>query len=320
MLSALLACFRLCSRVAVLAPVLAGLNASRAPAAEVHPLADRARTALLDALVREKFFVKVHAAEALIALGDREKPRKVFLAELPAAADQRPYRIGVWRVLAASAPTPADRAPWLERTAAVLLDPSAPDRVHAAESLGKLGHVPAAPVLDALRAMSRGTDADAAYPRWVLHLAGDPTALPALIANLASSDPIARLRAAYVLRWESIKTPPALAALAAAADRESPTAPGYAYVLGSAVALDAAPARVPAWIAALEQVLAHGSVGARYDVCQTFMRRYGPADLPRLAPLLDRAEGDLRIGAAWAILHVLKAHSAPAAPAATPPR
>jgi hypothetical protein len=34
------------------------------------------------------------------------------------------------------------------------------------------------------------------------------------------------------------------------------------------------------------------------------MRRYRASDLPRLAPLLDHPDGDARIGAAWAILHV----------------
>ena len=36
------------------------------------------------------------------------------------------------------------------------------------------------------------------------------------------------------------------------------------------------------------------------------MRRYAIADALKLAPLLDHAEGDARIGAAWAILHVMR--------------
>ena len=102
------------------------------------------------------------------------------------------------------------------------------------------------------------------------------------------------------------------AALARTADREPSDAIGYAIILGSAVSLNADPTRVPAWIVALEQILANGSAGARYDACQTLMRRYQPAALPKFAPLLDHPEGDVRIGAAWAILHVTGAKRPPA--------
>lgn len=275
-------------------------------------LAQRAHSVLSDALVREKAFVKVHAAEALIALGDKEAPHRVFAAELPAANEIRPYRIGVWRVLAASSPTAAERTEWIARTEAVTLDADAVDRLHAIESLGKLGHATTPRACAAARAMAGGTAAEGVFPRWVLYLAGDRDVLPQIVAALDSTDPIARLRAAYVLRWLKIDDAATRAALTRTADREPSDAIGYAIILGSAVSLNADPARVPAWIAALEQILANGSAGARYDACQTLMRRYQPADLAKLAPLLDHPEGDVRIGAAWAILHVTGAKRTPA--------
>lgn len=286
--------------------VLAGATALVANAAEsrVTPLERRARAVLAEALVAEKAFVKVHAAEALIALGEKADARRVFRAELPAANTVSPYRIGVWRVLASASETPEERAQWIARTEAVLLDDSASDRLHAIESLGKLGHAPIGPVRAAAEAMAKGSAADAVFPHWVLHLAGDKSALPAIVAALDSDDPIARLRAAYVLRWLHVDDPATRAAIARTAEREPSTSKGHAIILGAAVTLEADPARTPAWITALEQILANGAPGARYDACQTLMGRYPVADLTRFTPLLDHPDGDARIGAAWAILHV----------------
>lgn len=286
--------------------VLGSLPACAATeATDPAALARRARVVLNDALAQEKAFVKVHAAEALIALGEKDAPRRVFSAELPVANEQKPYRIGVWRVLAGSSSTAQERDPWIARTAAVALDATTMDQLHSIESLGKLAYRADAAVRAAAEAMiKRGTEAEGVFPRWVLHLAGDRTALPAIVASLDSTDPVARLRAAYVLRWLKIDDAATRAAVARTAAREPATAVGYTIILGAAVQLNADPARVPAWVAILEKTAAEGPAGARYDACQTLMRRYRPADLARLAPLLDHPEGDARIGAAWAILHV----------------
>ena len=271
-----------------------------------NPLADRSRQVLATALADETGFVKVHAAEALIALGSAEAARATFLEELAVANDVRPYRIGVWRVLAATGPTPLDRAQWIARLEVVVLDAAASDRVHAVESLGKLGHAPTGSVRAAIEALARGPELDAVFARWVLHHAGDPTALSAIVKALESKDPRARLRAAYVLRWLNIRDAVTLAALARAAAREPEDAVGYPYVLGSAVLLEADPERTSQWVAALERVLTQGSTGGRYDACQTLMHRSTRADLGRFTPLLDHAEADVRIAASWAILHVLQ--------------
>ena len=70
---------------------------------------------------------------------------------------------------------------------------------------------------------------------------------------------------------------------------------------------DAPGACTTARAAALEKVLTSGTAGARYHAAQTLMRRYTTADFPKLAPILDHAEGDARIGAAWAILQIAPA-------------
>jgi hypothetical protein len=267
-------------------------------------LIERARATLLADLAGEKAFVKVHAAEALIALGEKNAPRRIFLAELPEANNVRPYRIGVWRVLAGASASPKDRSEWIARTEAVVLDEATMDRLHAVESLGKLGHAPAGKVRTAVETMAKGPEAAAIFPRWVLHLAGDTAALPAIVAALDSADPVARLRAAYVLQWLGTKDPATRAAIDRTAEREPADAIGHTIILCAAVTLDANSARTPARVAALEQILAHGAAGSRYHASQTLMQRYTAADIPKLAPLLDHPEGDARIGAAWAILHL----------------
>jgi HEAT repeat protein len=292
------------TRFATTALLCGALSAMAEAAQKTNPLVERARAVLLTDLEKEKAFVKVHAAEALIALGEKEAPRRVFAAELPAANDVRPYRIGVWRVLAAASASQAERAKWIAQTEAVVLDEATLDRLHAVESLGKLGHAPTGRVRSAIADMANGPAAAAVFPRWVLHLAGDRTALPAIVAALASEDPVARLRAAYVLHWLKINDPATRRALDRTAEREPKDAVGYAIVICAAVGLDANPAQTPARIAILEHILANDSAGARYQTSQTLMQRYTAADFPKLVPLLDHAEGDARIGAAWAILHI----------------
>lgn len=292
------------TRIPVTAFIVCASLATAAAQQAADPFAQRARAVLDEALATEKAFVKVHAAEALIALGEKDAPRRVFRAELPAANEVRPYRIGVWRVLAASSDSPPERVEWVARTEAVVLDPTAMDRLHAIESLGKLGHAPTGRVRAAAETMAKGSDAEAVFPRWVLHLAGDRTALPAIVAALDSDDPIARLRAAYVVRWLNITDAATRTALARTAGREPSTTVGYTIILGAAVTLEADLKRTPGWVGTLEQIVESGAAGARYDACQTLMRRYTAADLPKLAPLLEHSDGDARIGTAWAILHV----------------
>ena len=283
-----------------LVPLASGCAATQTSSA----LVERARTVLAADLANEKAFVKVHAAEALIALGEKDEPRRVFSAELPAANELRPYRIGVWRVLAAASKSPKERADWLARIESVVLDETTMDRLHAVETLGKLGHAPSGQVRAAIEEMAKGPAAPAVFAHWVLHLAGDRTALPAIVAALNSDDPAARLRAAYVLHWLNINDAATRAAVDRTAEREPTDAVGYTIINCAAVALDANPARTSARVAILENLLAMGAAGARYHASQTLMRRYTSADFPKLSPLLAHAEGDARIGAAWAILHI----------------
>jgi hypothetical protein len=74
-----------------------------------HELRDRRHW--IDQLRREldgnASWVRVHAAEALIAHGRREEAAAAFANEVDSA--ESPYRIGVWRVMARSAEADEER-------------------------------------------------------------------------------------------------------------------------------------------------------------------------------------------------------------------
>jgi len=288
----------------------AGLLAviGRAPAAADETeaaLAARARTVLRQVVATDQTWVRVHATEALIAAGEGEAMRALFLRERP-AIETTVYRIGVWRVLANTAHGTVERAEWIARIEQVFLDPAAPDRPQAVETLGKLRHRVTGKILETVRARAAtGPEAEAIMPLWVLQLAGEPGAKARLTGALVSSDATVRQRAAYAVRWLHASDAAQRRTLAGAADTEPADSPAQAYLLSAALSLDAAPARTAAWQAKLEKVLMTGTAAARFEACQTLMHRFNLADVSRLAPLLDEAEPDTRVGAAWAILHVL---------------
>lgn len=274
--------------------------AQKGPSAEARALLHRI-------VAEDQTFVKIHAAEGLISAGEAEAVRKIFLAERP-ANEASPYRVGVWRVLASTAPSAAEREQWIGKVEQLFLDPAAPNRVQALETLCKLGHRVSGRSLDAVRVLAAGKDpADAVMALWSLQLAGEPGVLSRIAGALASGDPKVRLRAGYALRWLHPTDPAVLRALARAADAEQDGTISSPFILSAAVAADANPGRAAAWQGKLRQLLENGSADARFEACQGLMASFTPSDLPRLRALLDDPQSDTRIGAACGILH-LEAH------------
>jgi SSS family solute:Na+ symporter len=264
-----------------------------------------ARRTLREVLARESEWIKVHAAEVLAAQGEKKLVRDVFLAELKAHGSESPYRIGIWRTLALAAETTAARQPWVDRIAAVFVDPAAPDRLHAVETLGKLGgpHSPA--VLAALETwLSAASEADAAYGQWVQWQTGKEAAMRSIVGLLRSPAAPSRSRAGYILQRTGTSDGWALAELARAADAEPADSIGRANIVGAAYRLQASPGRLAEWRRILDRIVAEGAPGARYSALQAVMPFYQPVDLVRIEPLLKHEHGDVRIGAAWAFLTV----------------
>ena len=83
----------------------------------------------------------VHAAEFLVNLDYSEEVDSVFRERAEMYHDSLYYRQGIWRVLAQSS-SPRERSDWVARIEKVFNNPQSQDRIHAVESLAKLGVAP----------------------------------------------------------------------------------------------------------------------------------------------------------------------------------
>lgn len=266
-------------------------------------LSAQAKAVLRDVMGREESWIKIHAAEALVIGGDAP-----FVRQQLAALAGKPtlqYRVGVQRVLARTSSTLVERDAHLAAVERIFLEPASPDRSQALETLCKLRHRVRGPALAAGRELAAGPDSSLrGLALWALVLADEPGARESLLALLGSSEPGARLVAAYACRLLGDPSPATRAALARAAAQEAPASRAYPYVLSAALALDADPAAAPAWRATLQGLLALADTpdAARFEICQGLLPKLAPGDRAGFAPLLAHAGPDTRVGAALVIL------------------
>ena len=265
--------------------------------------ASHARRVLHRILMTEHGFNRVHAAEVLIGYGESASMRKLFESEL-AADEATPYRVGVWRALAAAAPTPQARAVWIGKIERVFLDPAAPDQLTATEALCKLREPLAGAALQTARERA-DSGADGVFSSWGLAVAGESEGWRRLTKTLASPGDRTRLFTAFALSWLRPSDPAVLTALARSADREPPGTAAYPYLLSTALGLQADPAREDVWQPDFDRVLPTLSAEALYDAFHALLPRRTPADIPRVAPLLQAPESDKRVAAAWTILDIV---------------
>lgn len=174
-------------------------------ATQPDPLADKAMNELRTVLATQSQFIKVHAAEYLIWLGDAEEVKKEYLKEDSLYHTQTPYRIGIWRVLAEAEENPADKARWINKVFDVYGDPRAPDRLHATETLAKLQQSPLERYPDITRETLASDNRNLrTYALWAVSYASD-TAMEknrTEFLHLAATDPdsIIRKISAFILR------------------------------------------------------------------------------------------------------------------------
>ena len=292
----------------VMAAALRGAaDGGAAPAQIPETLEAHARGVLHQIMTSEQSWVRIHAAEALIAAGEGEGIRTYFLGELP-RTETSAFRIGVCQVLATTAHSVGERNTWIAKAERVYGDVTAPDRNQAVETLCKLGHRVSGPTLEIVRQNAAGPpSAPMALGLWASEIAGEPHALEGLTRLLTSDNPALRTSAAYALRWLHPADPAARAALARAVAAEPADTQVSVYLLSAALTVDADPAQTASWEAKLKQALFTGTMPARFEACWTLQHRYKVADLPQVAPLLDlpAAENDTRVGAAMIILTTL---------------
>ena len=283
-----------------------------APAPDPTPdaLGAHARGVLHQIMTSERSWVRIHAAEALIAAGEGEAIRAYFLSELP-TTESSAFRIGVCRVLATTAHSVDERNTWIAKAESAYCDVTAPDRNQAIETLCKLGHRVSGPALAIVRQNAAGPpSAPMALALWASQIAGEPRALEGLTGLLTSDNPALRTSAAYALRWLHPSDPAVRGALARAVADEPAGANVTAYLLSAALTAGADPAQTADWETKLKQALFTGAMPARFEACWTLRHRYQVADLPQVAPLLDlpATENDTRVGAAMIILTILARH------------
>lgn len=171
-----------------------------------------AYAALRNALHANAFWVRVHAAEFLIALGETGDVEDEFAKETDFET-QRPERIGVWRVRYRLAGSKDDQEAVANRIRAVAHDQSATDRLHAVETLAKLRiQLPEVEVQAIVAATCDAGEHELAFGLWMAVTQEGNEQLQAqqeqLASLLASDDDLARLRAAYALWQVASKSPP----------------------------------------------------------------------------------------------------------------
>lgn len=260
-------------------------------------------------MLSNRGWVRVHAAEALLDHGHSQAVAASFLPEADTAA--LPYRIGVWRVLARAAGTEGDRRDFCGRIRHIMIDPQSSDRLSAAESLGKLGLVNPADRSVLEQWLLATDDATKTFALWVLALSSEGSQRAEderrLADLLESSDPAARLRAAFALgRLPTISSNSAQA-LAQRLAIEPADSPARLYLL--AAALFHADKGSPAALNLKRQLtvyLDHGKPNEQLEAAVALGRRGTQDDVPALTKLLRSPEPDARIGAANGLLHLLQ--------------
>lgn len=314
----------------LLAFALVALGPAAAHAAEsrVSPvdaeLREQAVAALRNALDTQERWVKVHAAEYLLRLDYPQGVREAFLEEFTGHENEPQYRVGIWRVLARAAFDPQTRDEWTGRIRGAFDDPAGPDRLHAVESLAKLGyrvklardgctpHDPADRVV--LEAAHEGAGPMAAYARWVLANSDCAGGAERIAELLDSPDGPTRTAAAYALRHLKEVPDGVRERLTAAAESE-PAGPARVFLVGAAAVHGGPDERGPL-VDELRALARHGDPSVQYQACETLAQIGGAEDLPLLAGLLTpgAAGADARSAAANAVLRIGRRYTHPPAP------
>ena len=291
---------------------LAFLVYASSPSPVDDGLRQRVSQLLRAALEREQEWIKVHAAEALLAAGDTQVVKAAFDRELSLKGNERPYRIGIWRVLAQVARNDEARQGWIKNIVDAFREVDGTDRLHAAETLGKLGYRAPSDDRDVFELAAKTPDGPlTANARWVLANSGRPKADAQLVELLGSSDGATRAAAAYAVRFLP-KISPALWGKLVGAARQEPDAPDADIVRASLVSAAFVHAPVEQQKATFKADLVKyartGSADAKAEACAALAMQGQDEDVALLVSLLDDSHVDIRVAAANAILQIDRRH------------
>ena len=273
-----------------------------------QPVSEELRSRAVDVLRQtlecESRWVKVHAAEFLLALDHPQGVAEAFAKELDESDDVLEYRIGVWRVLSRVALQEEHRDKWITKIRDVLHDEDALDRLHAAETLGKLGYIAREQGDELFDRISQSNDGPLlVYARWVLANSGMEAAITQLAELLASDQVETREGTAYALRFLPELSPVNYDKLKTAVESEPSDSPAHVYLLSATAVHGSGDLKKPSkdW---LLDYAATGTDGEKFEACMALAQIGTNDDLPILERLLLDKSADVRSGAAYAILRI----------------
>lgn len=185
--------------------------------------------------VSEDFWVRVHAIEFMIELGDTEEAAR--LAENCREFETEPQkRIGYWRMKYRLSGQ-AEKHEWLDKILASYLDRAGPDRIHAAETLAKLAY-PIGRADSSLAAQDLYSGgALGAYVRWGMALPADSASeadFDMLLRAMEDTSSLEKRIAAYAVTFLKPMPERYRRRLAAVADAEDEGSDALPYLLHAA--------------------------------------------------------------------------------------
>ncbi len=291
------------------------------------PLAEKAEKVLYQVLKTQSEFVKAHAAEYLIWLGKTEEARIIFLEEDKLYHDLPKYRVVVWRVLAQTEKDTEGKKKWTDQIFKAFVDEQGQDRIHAAETLGKLKLSPTIKYADATNKILKTEKENLyVYTLWASSQASKAAyeTNKVKFLNLLYTSKIENLRrvSAFVLRREGNLTATEWTTLTETALAETSTSSLKKTLLNTAIAT--VPVKMDTsliYVKAKEELLNDFDdmpAGTRIETALVLADHGTLKDLPVLAYFLaDRYSAgqfetnspvvaDIRATAAYAILKIKK--------------
>jgi len=289
--------------------------ASAQPASAAGPLADLARANLHAIVANNHALPRLHAAEDLVLVGESD-PLAPIQGDLASLATQPIYRIVLWRIQAREAAA-AGRSmePFTRQIMAVFFTvPATSDRVNAAETLGKLRYAPSEKERAAFLQLASADTMLGLHSRWVAAGDGHTGDETALAAFLQDRDPELRSDAAYALRFRPHLHKANRELLIQSALQEPTTSSARAYLYASAL-FHANPQERAKLLPEVERTVEKGTPDDAFECLNVLALVGGPEELSRLRPFLQPvaapyrdADADLRVGAGYAILSILRRH------------
>jgi SSS family solute:Na+ symporter len=264
---------------------------------------------------------KVHAAECLLDLGYSQDITDIFREEETLSGTEYYYRIGIWRVLARAAASPAEKQKWVDSVSSVFSKPELPDHLHATESLAKLGISPyrvSPSIADSI--LNSSHNSLWLYVLWGKAYSGEEemnqvkSKLLDIVCSKKETDTIRRL-AAYALRNMKNINDEQWSALADAACNEPDTSRAYTYILSSAFVNTPADSLVSPLAVyckeALLNELSNSGKPENYEALFALAEKGVDEDLPLLTSLVReetaamyKNKEDIAVAASNAILRI----------------